>query len=448
MSVRKRALAIGLVLASAVACARQPPGVFLITLDTTRADRLRCYGGDVPVPALERLAATGIVFDAAVTPLPTTPQAHASILTGLLPRHHGLVRVGQTLPERAVTLAEVLAGRGYACAATVAASILDRRFGLAQGFGEYRAPTSAEASLSADVQVARARAIVTATRGPLFLWLHLYDTHHPYLPPARFRDRFRNDPAAARYSGDAEAFRRAVTDPAAEGRTPADDELRLALELYDGEVRFMDEQLGEFFQFLERSGRWENSLVLVAADHGESFRAEYPFDHSDRLGEEIVRVPLLIKLPGHRAARRVTAPVDLTDVVPTVLDVLGIPVPDGLDGRSLRPLWEGAARPKDGCFSEAPRTGNRRSLGSWIAWRDSRFKLVHNLDLAEGSLFPVVGSIADERADTCEEHPDDCRRMIARALGLAERLGAGRRVAAPEIDDATRETLRGLGYLR
>ena len=440
---------IALVLGGAASCVRaRRPNVILVTLDTTRADRLGCYGGPVPTPALDRLAAEGVVFETAVTPLPSTPQAHASILTGLLPPHHGLLRVGQTLPAATPTLATILAANGYSRAAAVAAAILDPRFGLNRGFAEYLAPDHADA-LAADVQVGRAQEIVARARGPFFLWLHLYDPHRPYLPPDAYRDRFRDDPASARYGRDADAFRRETTDPVAEGRAPTPDELRLAMALYDGEVRFMDAELDALWDFLRARGLWDGALIVVTADHGESFRADYPFDHTDRLTEEIVRVPLIVKLPGARARARVRAPVDLTDILPTVLDVAGIPAPAGIDGRSLRPLWEGSlTKVRDGCFSEAPRTGNPRSVGSWVSWRDERFKLIHNLDRAEGALYPIAGTAVDERRDVCEGHVDDCRRYIGRALDLAERLGVGRRVAAPALDEETWERLRRLGYVR
>jgi arylsulfatase A-like enzyme len=429
-------------------CARShATNVVLITLDTTRADHLGCYGSPRPTPHLDSLAREGIRFAKAYCQVPTTPPSHATILTGLYPWRHGLMRIGDGLPAGVVTLPGLLAGRGYQCAAAVASSVLDRRFGLDRGFSEYLMPEGEE--LAADVQTRRAGELLERIREPFFLWLHYYDAHLDYVPPPAYRDGFGRDADAARYRGDPVAFRNEVTAPAEEsGRRPTDVEARLAEALYDGEIRFTDEQVGRLFGMLKEKRLWDRTVVVVTADHGESFRPEYPFDHGDRLFDEILRVPLLLRVPGGPVGVTVGAAVELTDVAPTILDVLGVPIPSFMDGRSAVPLWRGGTSPREWLFSAAPNRPNHPfSLGTLVGLRGPGRVFINAVDRNEATLYDDGPDGATAR-DACASDPATCAAYRARVEAF---LATYPGVVTPRgnvLDEDLKAKLRGLGYLR
>ncbi len=304
-----------------------PPGaaagwnVLLITLDTTRADRLGCYGyAHAETPHLDALAAGGVRFDDAVTCVPMTLPSHASIHTGLYPpncdvRDNGLF----TLDAAHETLAERLRAEGYATAAFIAAFVLDRRYGLDQGFDVYNDDITLkyrQAGVRQAMPQRPADAVVDdalrwldgyvrePARRPFFLWVHLFDPHTPYLPPEPFRSRF-------------------------------------AGFLYDGEIAFMDQQVGRLLDGLRSHGLAERTLSVAVGDHGEGLEDHDESTHSLLIYDSTMRVPLIWHAPGVIPAGRAVADavVATVDVLPTVLDLLGMtPVPcDGVSLLRTRP---------------------------------------------------------------------------------------------------------------
>ena len=301
------------------------PNVLLITLDTTRADRLGSYGySGASTPNLDRLAAAGVRFNRALSSAPLTLPAHASVMTGRHPYTHGVRNNGHfTLAADVPTLAAAFEAAGYETAAFVSSFVLDRQFGLARGFTRYddaldEAPaggmTSLELERRGDRTVAAAsdwlasRSSRTATQ-PFFLWVHLYDAHHPYVPPSPFREQFAGRP-------------------------------------YDGEVAFDDALVGAL---LQRAGFGSaTTMVVVAGDHGESLGDHGESTHGLFVYEAALRVPLIMAGPG-LAASVVSEPVGLIDVAPTILDIAGLGALPNADGRSLRALMTNG-----GAGEEAP----------------------------------------------------------------------------------------------
>jgi len=302
------------------ACGRSEPlatgsaagfDVVLITLDTTRADRLGSYGYlKAETPNLDRLATEGVRFADAVSPAPITLVAHTSILTGLDPNHHGVRHNGQyRLDPSQVTLAEVLREKGYETTAFVSGFVLDARYGLSQGFDRYDDRTeplpgqpfgglgerNAEATTDAALEWLRGR----DESRPFFLWVHYYDPHTEYKPPEAYASMFPTSP-------------------------------------YDGEIAYMDSQIGRLVAELEKPGN--DLLVLVAGDHGESFGEHSEHGHSRFLYESTQRVPLFLWSPGSLLTPRVVdgTAVGLVDIFPTVLDLLGVAGDPRIDGVSLR----------------------------------------------------------------------------------------------------------------
>jgi len=285
--------------------------VVLITLDTTRANHIGCYGYEaIETPNIDALAARGVLFADAITPNPTTLPAHASMLTGLYPVRHGArVNGAFRLDERHETLAEVLAARGYATAAAPSAFVLDSRFGLDQGFDLFEDHLDGPAGEGWHSERAGAKTtdlglawLREHARGPFFLWLHYYDPHAPFQPPSPYRERYAERP-------------------------------------YDGEVAYADAQVGRVVAALEELGRTEDTLVVVTADHGEGFGQHVEMAHGYLLYDATLHVPLILACGerlggGAQVARRVS----LVDLMPTILGLLGIEPPEvegvegGLDG--------------------------------------------------------------------------------------------------------------------
>jgi choline-sulfatase len=306
---------------SAKAVTGAAPDVYLITIDTLRADHVHCYGDDqIQTPALDSIAQDGIRFTQAFTPSPITNTAHTSILTGLLPSVHGVTDFGIPLAKTIPTWAELLKQSGYETGAFIGAVILDSRTlapGLDRGFDYYdNFPSDSSQSKHwgrverrGDDVVRRAEAWMDGhTMKPRFVWVHLYDPHDPYEPPPPFAQIYKDH-------------------------------------LYDGEIAYADSALGHLLTYLKRQNRYKDALVVVVGDHGEGLGEHGEQTHGIFLYDATTHVPLLIKLPMNEkppqtgAARKPTvveAQVQTTDILPTVLDLLDIAAPATLAKRSLR----------------------------------------------------------------------------------------------------------------
>lgn len=396
----------------------QPTNVLLITLDTTRADRLTPYGFmDARMPALERLAREGVVFDQAVTVAPLTLPAHASLLTGLFPPSHGVrSNAGPALAAGYQTLAELLHAQGYRTGAFVSSVVLDADRGLAQGFDRYGGVPDPEETAGRQLQ-RRADAVVTDTLdwlttiggAPWFVWTHLYDPHRPYEPPEPYRSRH--------------------FDP------------------YVGEIAFADAQIGRMLAALDANGRLDDTLVIVAGDHGESLGDHGEAGHGRTLYESVLRVPLIVGVPlsaTSRVARgsRVGSVVRLVDIVPTVLAVLGLPLPQS-DGHSLMSRLRGE-RPGDlEAYAEAtyPAPFGEPMLASL---RADRFKVIVSA-AGQVRLYDLQHD-PFERQDLSNERRSTAAAMVQRLGAIACRPADASRVPAPG-QDRLRAELLSLGYL-
>jgi choline-sulfatase len=299
-----------------------PPDVYLITIDTLRSDHVHCYGYDpIQTPAIDSLARDGIRFTQAFTPSPITNTAHTSILTGLLPSVHGVTNFGIPLATIYPTWAELLKQNGYQTAAFIGAVILDSRRlapGLDRGFDYYdNFPTDAKESehwgaverRGPDV-VERAQTWMDAHPGnPRFVWVHLYDPHDPYEPPAPYSQIYKD-------------------------------------RLYDGEIAYADSALANLLSYLVRENRYRNALIILVGDHGEGLGEHGEQTHGVFLYDATTHVPLILKLPAGekpsvQASKVVEAQIQTTDLLPTVLDLLAISPPAALAKRSLRPYLVG-----------------------------------------------------------------------------------------------------------
>ena len=357
-----------------------PANVLLISVDTLRADHLHCYGYERETsPAIDRLAAEGVLCERAYSTTSWTLPAHHSMLSGLFVSGHGVCdeRLWQVVgipegpsehPQRGASLAEVLEADGYDTAGFFTWKYLEERFGFGAGFDTwervarpiYEDPDYAQLLASGDTQrleelraehperfdmqlptahlaVDRALDYLDEERAaPFFLFVHLFDVHDDYLPPPPFDERF--DPA---YNGPLDGSRITSADsPMQPGMNPRDLEHLIAL--YDGEIAWVDSQLQRLLDGLEQRGLAEDTLVVLTSDHGEEFFEHGHKTHRTHLFRESVEVPLVFRFPGRLpAGQRVAGPTGIVDIAPTVARLLGVDPPAGLSGSDLSPILRG-----------------------------------------------------------------------------------------------------------
>lgn len=313
--------------------------VVLLTLDTTRADHLGCYGNtDAVTPALDALAANGTVFDRAYAPSPLTLPSHATMLTGLNPNEHGLlVNNKASLATTVPTLATILAESGYDTGAFIAAIVLDSKFGLDRGFATYDDDMTGAIARNSLVNYRPANVVVdsaiewlgkrsaasqppeTSQRKPFFMWVHLYDPHRPYHEHAELD--------GTRFAGE---------------------------KTYEGEIAFMDRHIGRLTAALAGDKGKQRTLVIAVADHGEGLGDHGDPSHGMELYEESLRIPLLVSLPDViRKGHRSDAVVSLRDLLPTVLDLLGLPGLPESSGRTLATALRGEPLDSQPSYAEA-----------------------------------------------------------------------------------------------
>jgi choline-sulfatase len=387
------------------------PNLLLITVDTLRADRVGAYGWErAATSAIDGLARRGVLFEAAFTVAPVTLPAHATLLTGRLPPRHG-VRGNSfyTLPHREVTLAEMLKEHGYRTGAVVAAAVLDRRFGLSRGFDLYddEMPTNQGGLLIAerDAEVVVSRALAwldhDAAGAPFFLWVHLFDPHHPYAPPG-------SPVPASRDAG------------------------------YDGEIAHADRQIGRLVAALERRDALDETLIVLTSDHGESLGEHGEDTHGVFLYDATLRVPLIVVGPGvPTGVRRADAPVSLVDVVPTVLAKLSVVPRPRLDGEDLL-----APRPsrREFVYSE---THLPRDFYNWSELRALRSSDTKFVDAPMTELYDLKADPRESR-NRAKDSPGAVTRL-ARLLDETVRERDGPEPIAPDPELARR--LQSLGYV-
>jgi len=388
--------------------------VLLVTIDTLRADALGAYGkAGAATPWIDRLAKGGLRFDDAHAHNVTTLASHANILSGRHPTEHGVRdNAGFRFPARSETLATLLKTRGYRTGAFVSAFPLDSRFGLARGFDVYddrfvdaqARPAFLEQERSGVATVALARQWIDAAGdAPWFAWVHLYEPHAPYAPPGPLAERFRDRP-------------------------------------YDGEVAAADEALGPLVEPLLQAGRKGRTLVVLTADHGESLGEHGEATHGIFAYEATLRVPLVLYQPRILRPRVVSAAARHVDLLPTILDALAVPVPEGLPGRSL--LEAAAGEPVASVTTYFEALSGQLNRG-WAPLQGVIQERVKYVGLPIPEIYELE-SDPSEAKNLAASRPEALEALRAR-LAPFRRADAGGRPRREE--EATLERLRSLGYL-
>ena len=301
--------------------------VVLISIDTLRRDHVSLYGYErQTTPGLDNLATESIVFEDAISTSSLTLPAHASLLTSLHPSAHGGVAVDLSIRDGLLTLAEYFQQFGFYTQAIVTQIYLSKKFGLDKGFDALHWMQEARAQ---DVTDRAIKFLQSKQDDDFFLLLHYFDPHFNYKPPPPY-DRF-FDPD---YSGSAGGMYSIFSKETRDSIDRRDVDHIVAL--YDGEIRYTDEHIQRVFQEMKRLGIYDNALIIVTSDHGEEFLEHEFWGHSEKLYEELIRVPMILKLPeGEAGGTRQKQQVSLLDVAPTILDVLELPIPDAFQGESL-----------------------------------------------------------------------------------------------------------------
>jgi len=406
------------------------PNIIVYLVDTLRADHLGCYGQPKPIsPRIDDFSREAALFEHTVANSSWTRPAVASLFTGLWPRSHNTIGGRGKLSPDATTLAEVLQVAGYRTASVVTNPNVSAAFGLDQGFEYYRF----ESRLSDWVNEEARRWLDSYWDGaPFFLYLHTKDPHDPYDPPAEYRRRFAPGvPPDLPTRPDAETPPHRASD---------------YLALYAADVAFNDDQFGRLLDSLRERGLYDDALIVFVSDHGEEFQEHGGWQHGKTLHAEQVNVPLIVKLPGQRKGSRIPELTQQIDLMPTILDYLGLEPQPGLEGRSLLGLIEG----------ETPPAGAREPIFSYLGlgglWRTSvvagRWKLIQRRprrQLASNSLFDTRADPGELR-DLAELNPVTVgylATLIQERLLRPGRLRAEDAILAPELE----AELQALGYL-
>lgn len=399
----------------------KPYNVLLVTIDTLRADHLGAYGyGKIKTPHIDGLASEGIRFEYAYTPCPVTLPAHTSLLTGTYPFFHGVRNNGIfRARDSLTTLAEVLKEHGYATGAVIGAVVMDSGFGLDQGFDLYDDDMGLQeeagaglffAERKADEVTRRAFSFMKAnTHHPFFLWAHYFDPHVVYDPPAPFNEQYKDVP-------------------------------------YDGEIAFVDEQIGVLLRMLALLDLEEDTLLVLTSDHGEGLMEHGEETHGGLVYDATLRVPLVFRNPMLIPdSKTLSAPVSLVDVMPTVLDILNMEAGNwggDLCGQSLVPLMAG--REKEGRDLLYFETLLPYFDYGWAGLRGVRRERLKYIAAGEPELYDTKEDPQESRNLYAEEKGEGFQRAM---LDLVEKTGMPHTEdTSSELDAETRARLSELGY--
>jgi arylsulfatase len=430
---------------------RGVPKLILISIDCLRADHVGTYGySRETTPRLDRFAGDAVVFETAIATSATTLPTHTSMFTGFTPSEHGASN--RNMLSRSVAyLPELLAEAGYRVDGVVSGAYLAQNFGFERGFHSYRAMTHPRAAETVDA----ALSVLDRARGQAhFLFLHIIDAHWPYDPPAGLEERF--GPIQTDVPSMLQKVLKQIPP-----ENPA--EIQQAIDLYDAELAYADQELGRFLDELEARGLYDDAFIIVTADHGEAFYEHGNWQHGWTLYDEIVHVPLVIKWPGGAFGGRIGAQVSQTDIFATVLHAAGVSPPHN---RAMDlALFSGGAEPEGSRryayseFASNPAPGELPI--KHVAIRSGTLKYIATFRTDDEAELSLVERLAEELYDL-ERDPEELHNLVDEQPSTVEGFRNGlsayldearvfrdwRQGEAVIEDDAIREHLRSLGYIQ
>ncbi len=397
--------------------ALRPLNLVVVTIDTLRPDHLHCYGySKIETPAIDSIAQQGVLFENAVTHTPLTPPSHAGMFTGLYPSgHHVRNTGGFVLQPSTVTLATMLQQKGWDTAAFVSSAVLKKQFGLNQGFAIYddkmpdggnRQEFREDPERPAADTIDRAIHWMDSQSGkPFFVWVHLYDPHLPYRPPAPFAQQYKTHP-------------------------------------YDGEIAYTDHELARLFDAVHKKAPADKTLTAVLSDHGESLGEHGEYTHGVFLYDATLRIAFLMSGPGVPAGLRVKQQARNIDLLPTVLDLLGGKPPAAVHGVSLVPSFGGKEVPTAIAYAET--LYPKMNMG-WAELRSIRTNSWKYVRAPKPELYDLSHDPA-ETTNVIGSHPAEVRKFEAQLKAVIG-TGGAERVQTAMVDERTMDQLKSLGYL-
>jgi len=404
---------------SALGATNPAPNLVVITIDTLRADHLGCYGyKQVKTPNIDALAAEGSRFTHAFTPVPVTLPSHSSIFTGTYPMLSGMHDFSANkLSPQQPTLASVLKEHGYTTGAVIGSAVLDSRFGLNHGFDFYYDHFDFSRLQESNLEEMERPGNVVADhtlewlsqnyQKKFFLWMHLYDPHYPYRPPAPYDKEYASHP-------------------------------------YDGEIAFADAQVGRLLRFLKEKGIYRNTVIVLSGDHGESLGEHGEKTHGFFIYNATLHVPLIIRAPELKTVGLVEASTSLTDIMPTVLNLLKLDVPPQVQGQSLIPLLSG--KHDEGSRSLYAETFLPRLHFNWSELRGVETRNYHFIDAPKPELYDLSKD-PGETNNLLAQKKAVAEEMQAKLTALIREYSAGPEMAEKTgLDPALMERLKSLGY--
>ena len=430
--------------------------VIVMILDTVRADRLGCYGCERGItPEIDRFAEDAIVFDNTVAQSPWTLPSVASLYTSRYPFQHGAGgRIGEftVLGDYALTVGEVFQRAGAKTGVIANVMFFKDSFGMAQGFDVIDVTAShnnremRRAGPTTDTALAW---LESHGQKPFFLIVHYFDPHLIYDPPSPFRERFA-DPRDKGTRDPLFGTRQDLLDFRSGKKSLEKDLLTRLASLYDGEVAYVDSEVGRLLRAIDDLGFASNTTVVITSDHGEEFHDHGGFEHGHTLYDELLRVPLIIRLPqrpnsdspqlktGH-----VSATVRHIDLAPTLCKIAGIDAPESFQGTPL------VSFPDDPPISSRPVLSEWNMWGpSGVAWRKGRFKLIVFNNSTPMQLFDLEQD-PFERDNIADRSPEIAAQMVSDVELVVQTLsGGGRARETPRLEAEEMERLRSLGYMK
>jgi len=424
------------------------PNVIFISIDTLRADHVGTYGYERnTTPNIDALGNESIVFENNIVPAPWTLPSHASMLTGHTPMVHGASKMVYSIHDNMFLLQEILKQNGYHTFAITAVVLLSPAYGFSTGFESYYWLPQFVASQLVDL----ANKAIDETEQPFFFFFHLFDPHWPYAPPDEFRIFGNRKEAEDRKDEMFYKFVKFMINDA------SDAERREQIDLYDGEIYFTDHELGRFFDHLKQRGLWDNTIIVLTSDHGEEFLEHGFWSHMYFLYQESLRVPLIIKpqsSAGLPAAVRIPNRVGTIDIMPTILNLVGLKPPREIEGRSLLCLIRGECKDRweDRYISYTSEAGCSR-----MAELDSEWKYIQggqcrfaDLDLSRPERLFNLESDPKEMRNLIEEKPDVAGQMRKGLDGWLSEIQEKWPVQyqkPKKLPEDMKEKLKALGYV-
>lgn len=395
----------------------RPLNIVVITIDTLRPDHLNCYGySKIETPNVDGIAQNGVLFENAVTQTPLTPPSHASIFTGLYPTaHHVRDTGGFILQSSSTTLATILQKQGWDTAAFISSAVLKKLFGLNQGFAVYddQLPTPGkghefleDAERRAGDTIDRALHWLDTQNGkPFFIWVHLYDPHAPYAPPAPFLEKYKDRP-------------------------------------YDGEIAYADHELGRLFEAVRKKSPPEKTLFAVLSDHGESLGEHGEYTHGVFLYDSTLRIAFTMSGPGIPAGVRVKQQARTIDFLPTILELMGAKTPAAVQGASLTPSFTAKEVPTAVSYAETLYPKINMNWAELRAIRTNRWKYIR---APKPELYDLSQDAA-EANNVIQSHAPEVLKFEAQLKAVIGIDGA-EKVETSMLDQRTLDQLKSLGYV-